>query len=88
MPNTDLYFDSRLNYFDPFFKVGYVHTGESGDDYSISVQYSNELLTDAWVKLFSWLELEAKYSTVVGRDPYPWEWKDYVMVSPKLILNF
>lgn len=87
-PNTDLFFYDKQNFFDPYAKLGYIHTGESGDDYGISVQYSNELLTDGWVKLFSWLELEAKYATVVGRDPYPWEWKDYVMVSPKLILNF
>jgi len=86
--NTDLFFDPRLNYFDPFVKLGYVHTGESGDEYGVSVQYCNTLLTDAWVNLFSWLQLEAKYSTVIGRDPQPWEWKDYVMVSPKIILNF
>ncbi len=88
LPNTDLNFDDKQNFFDPFVKLGYVHTGESGDDYGLSVQYSNVLLSDGWVKLFSWLELEAKYATVIGRDPYPWEWKDYVMVSPKLILNF
>jgi len=87
-PNTDLNFDDRKNFFDPFVKLGYIHTGQSGDEYGVSVQYCNTLLTDAWVKLFSWLELEAKYSTVIGRDPYPWEWKDYVMVSPKIILNF
>ncbi len=86
--NTDLNFYDRQNFFDPFVKLGYIHTGETGEDYAISVQYSNTLLTDAWVKLFKWLELEAKYSTVIGRNPYPWEWKDYVMVSPKLILNF
>ena len=88
LTQQDLAFDPRQNFFDPFIKLGYVHTGESGDDYGVSVQYCNTLLTDAWVKLFSWFELEAKYSTVVGRDPYPWEWKDYVMVSPKIILNF
>jgi hypothetical protein len=52
------------------------------------VQYSNELLTDAWVKLFTWLQLEVKYASVVFRDPKPWEWRDYVMVSPRLTLNF
>lgn len=88
LPNTDLNFDDRQNFFDPFVKLGYVHTGESGDEYGISVQYCNTLLTDAWVNLFSWLQLEAKYSTVIGRDPEPWEWKDYVMVSPKIVLNF
>ncbi len=88
LTQQDLVFWNRYNFFDPFVKLGYVHTGESGEDYGISVQYSNTLLTDGWFKLFDWLELEAKYSTVIGRDPYPWEWKDYVMVSPKLILNF
>jgi hypothetical protein len=88
MPNTDLYFDTRQTYFDPFIKLGYVHSDASGELYSVSVQYSNTLLTDAWVRLFSWLEIEAKYATVIGRNPYPWEWKDYVMVSPKLIFNF
>ena len=79
---------NRLNFIDPFIKLGYVHTAETGDQWGVSVQYSNELLTDAWVQLFSWFQLEAKYATVIGRDPYPWEWKDYVMVSPKIILNF
>jgi hypothetical protein len=78
----------RLDYFDPFVKLGYVHSSDAGDEYGVSVQYSNELLTDGWVKLFPWLQLEVKYATVIGRDPEPWEWKDYVMVSPKLTLNF
>ncbi len=86
--NLNLVSDSATTFFDPYIKIGYVHTGTSGDDYGLSVQYSNELLTDAWIKIFSWLEIEAKYATVIGRDPYQWEWKDYVMVSPKLILNF
>ncbi len=90
VPNTNLELanDSAFTFFDPFIKLGYIHTGASGQGYGISVQYSNTLLTDAWVQLFSWLQIEAKYSTVVGRNPYPWEYKDYVMVSPKLILNF
>jgi hypothetical protein len=86
--NYDLNITGRYNYFDPFVKLGYVHSNESGDDYGLSVQYSNTLLTDAWVKLFPWLQIEAKYSTVIFRDPQKWEWKDYVMVSPKLTLNF
>jgi hypothetical protein len=86
--NQDLTLADRLNYFDPFVKIGYVRSSETGDEYGVSVQYSNLLLTDAWVKLFPWLEIEAKYATVIGRDPYKWEWKDYVMVSPKLTLNF
>jgi len=86
--NQNLVLWDRYNFIDPFVKLGYVHSSETGDEYGISVQYSNTLLTDAWVKLFQWLEIEAKYSTVIGRDPYVWEWKDYVMVSPKLTLNF
>ena len=87
-PNVDLSFPDRINFFDPFIKIGYVHATESGDQYGVSVQYSNTLLTDAWFKLFPWLQIEMKYASVIGRDPYPWEWKDYVMVSPKLTLNF
>ena len=89
-PNTNLNLvsDSATTFFDPFIKIGYIHSGASGQEYGLSVQYSNTLLTDAWVQLFSWLQIEAKYSTIIGRNPYPWEYKDYVMVSPKLILNF
>ncbi|HWF43435.1 MAG TPA: hypothetical protein VG537_02225 [Candidatus Kapabacteria bacterium] len=86
--NTNLVLYDRMSFFDPFVKLGYIHAGESGDDYGISVQYSNTLLTDGWVKLFPWLQLEAKYAAVVFRDPQKWEWKDYVIVSPKLTLNF
>jgi hypothetical protein len=78
----------KYQFFDPLIKLGYVHTGDQGDEYGISVQYCNTLLADAFVKLFPWLQLEAKYSTVVGRDARKWEWKDYVMVSPKIIFNF
>lgn len=88
MNNQELNLVKRTSYFDPLVKVGYVHNSETGDDYGVSVQYCNTLLTDAWVKLFPWLQLEAKYATVVGRDPQKWEWKDYVIVSPKLTLNF
>ncbi len=88
VPNSNLEFTGDLSYFDPLIKLGYIHTGPSGQEYGLSVQYSNTLQTDAWVQLFSWLQIEAKYSTVIGRDPYPWEYKDYVMVSPKIILNF
>jgi hypothetical protein len=88
LDNQNLVLWDRYNFIDPFVKVGYVRSSETGDEYGVSIQYSNTLLTDAWVKLFPWLEIEAKYSTVIGRDPYVWEWKDYVMVSPKLTLNF
>jgi len=86
--NTNLDFDDRLTYFDPYIKIGYVHTTDAGEEYGVSLQYCNTLLTDAWVKLFSWLQIEVKYASVIGRDPLPWEWKDYVMVSPRLTFNF
>lgn len=86
--NTDLNIVDRKDYWEPFVKLGYIHTTDAGDEYGVSVQYCNELLTEAWVKLFSWLSLDAKYATVIGRDPEKWEWKDYVIVSPKLTLNF
>jgi hypothetical protein len=88
VPNSNLNLTGDLSYFDPLIKIGYIHTGSSGEVYGLSVQYSNTLLSDAWFKLFSWLEIEAKYSTIIGRNPYPWEYKDYVMVSPKIMLNF
>jgi hypothetical protein len=88
LPNNDLDLAERRNFVDPFIKLGYIHNAESGEDWGLSVQYCNTMLTDAWVKLFPWLQIEAKYSTVVFRDPYKWEWKDYVMVSPRLTLNF
>lgn len=88
LPNEELDLAERKTFIDPFVKLGYIHNSESGDDWGVSLQYCNTLLSDAWVKLFPWLQIEAKYSTVVFRDPYKWEWKDYVMVSPKLTLNF
>jgi len=88
-PNsTDVTASGAFNYFDPLIKVGYVHTGDAGDEYGMSLQYCNTLLADGFVKLFPWLQLEVKYAAVVGRDPEKWEWKDYVMVSPKIIFNF
>jgi hypothetical protein len=88
-PKTqDVNAEATFSYFDPLIKVGYVHTGDAGDEYGLSLQYCNTLLADGFVKLFPWLQLEVKYSTIVGRDPEKWEWKDYVMVSPKIIFNF
>jgi hypothetical protein len=85
---TDVISSGNYSYFDPLIKLGYVHAGETGDEYGLSVQYCNTLLTDAFIKLFPWLQIEAKYATIVGRDPQKWEWKDYVMISPKIIFNF
>lgn len=87
--NTDVMVaDKEYGQFDPLIKVGYVRSGESGDEYGLSVQYCNTLLADGFFKLFPWLQLEFKYSTVIFRDPQKWEYKDFVMVSPKLIFNF
>jgi hypothetical protein len=74
--------------FDPMLKVNYMHGGSDGYDWGVSLQYCNTLLADGFVQIFNWLDLEAKYSVVVGRDPKKWEWKDFVMVSPVLRLNF
>lgn len=78
----------QYSYFDPFIKLGYIRSGDAGDEYGVSVQYCNTFLAHGFIKLFPWLQLEAKYSAVIGRDVRPWEWKDYVMVSPRLMLNF
>lgn len=74
--------------FDPMIKVLYNHSGTDGYDWGVSLQYCNTLLADGFIQVFSWLDIEAKYSVVVGRDPKKWEWKDFVMVSPVLRLNF
>lgn len=78
----------QFSYFDPYVKIGYIRSGDAGDEYGVSLQYCNTLLAQGFIKLFPWLQLEAKYSAVVGRDVRPWEWKDYVMVTPRLMLNF
>lgn len=87
-PNDELFQAKQFKYFDPFIKLGYIRSGDVGDEWGVTVQYSNTLLTHAFIKLFPWLQLEAKYSAVVFRDARPWEWPDYVMVSPRLTLNF
>lgn len=86
--SEELHQAKQYSYFDPFVKIGYVRSGDAGDEYGVSVQYCNTLLAHGFIKLFPWLQLEAKYSAVVGRDARKWEWKDYVMVSPRLMLNF
>jgi hypothetical protein len=84
----ELHQAKQYSYFDPFVKIGYVRSGDAGDEYGVSLQYCNTLLAEGFIKLFPWLQLEAKYSAVIGRDARKWEWKDYVMVSPRLTLNF
>ena len=69
-------------------KIGYNHMGEGGYDYGMYVQYCNELLADAYVRIFSWLNLEVKYAAVVFRDPQKWELSDFFIVTPVLKLNF
>jgi hypothetical protein len=84
----ELHQAAQYSYFDPFIKLGYVRSGDAGDEYGMSLQYCNTLLAHGFIKLFPWLQLEAKYSAVIGRDARKWEWKDYVMVTPRLMLNF
>jgi hypothetical protein len=86
------YFDivqaKSFSQFDPMVKVQYNHGGSDGYDWGVSLQYCNTMLADGFIQVFNWLDIEAKYSVVVGRDPKKWEWKDFVMVSPVLRLNF
>ncbi|MBS1902270.1 MAG: hypothetical protein JSS75_01025 [Bacteroidetes bacterium] len=77
-----------IDRFDPVVKLGYNHGGSDGYDWGVSVQYMNELMADGFIQIFSWLDIEAKYAAVVGRDPEKWEWSDFVMISPVLHLNF
>jgi hypothetical protein len=85
---TQLQFPKTYSYFDPLVKIGYVHKDQAGEAWGVSAQYCNTLLADGFVRIFNWLNLEAKYSAVVGRDARKWEWSDFVIVSPVLKLNF
>jgi hypothetical protein len=88
-PNyNEVVLQKTYSYFDPLVKVGYVYSNNSGDQWGMSLQYCNTLFAYGFIRLFSWLDLEAKYSVVVGRDPRKWEWSDFVIVSPVLHLNF
>ncbi|HYM20728.1 MAG TPA: hypothetical protein VEW28_06970 [Candidatus Kapabacteria bacterium] len=85
---TDVLTARTIDRFDPVVKIGYDHGGAEGHDWGVSLQYSNELMADGYIEIFSWLDLEAKYASIVGRDPEKWEWSDFVMISPVLHLNF
>jgi len=85
---TELQFPKTYNYFDPLIKVGYVHKDNAGEAWGVSVQYCNTLLADGFVRIFNWLNLEAKYSTILSRDVRKWEWDNFVIISPVLKLNF
>jgi hypothetical protein len=85
---NDVVLQKTYSYFDPLIKVGYVYRNNSGDQWGVSMQYCNTLFADGFIRLFPWLDLEAKYSVVVGRDARKWEWSDFVIVSPVLRLNF
>lgn len=85
---SDLRFGKTYHYLDPLVKVGYVHKDNAGEAWGVSVQYCNTLLADGFVRVFNWLNLEAKYSAVLSRDLRKWEWSNFVIVSPVLKLNF
>jgi hypothetical protein len=85
---SQLQFPKTYNYFDPLVKVGYVHKDNAGEAWGVSVQYCSTLLADGFVRIFNWLNLEAKYSAIVGRDAEKWEWENFVIISPVLKLNF
>jgi hypothetical protein len=86
--NMDIVQAETFSYFDPVIKIGYNHLGDGGYDYGMSLQYSNELLADGFVRVFTWLNLEVKYAAVVGRDVHKWEWSDFFIITPVLKLNF
>ena len=69
-------------------KVGYMHGGNDGNDWGISLQYSNMLLADGFIQIFNWLDIQAKYAANIGNNTKKWEWADYIMISPVLRLNF
>ena len=85
---SELQFPKTYNYFDPLIKVGYIHKDNAGEAWGVSVQYCNTLLADGFVRIFNWLNLEAKYSTILSRDARKWEWDNFVIISPVLKLNF
>jgi hypothetical protein len=84
----DIITAKTYSYFDPLVKVGYVHSDNAGDDWGVSLQYCNTMMAEGFVRVFTWLDLQAKYSFITGRDPRKWEWSDFVIVSPVLKLNF
>lgn len=85
---TELQFPKTFHYFDPLITIGYVHKDNSGEAWGVSLQYCNTLLADGFVRVFNWLNIEAKYSAVISRDVRKWEWSNFVIVSPVLKLNF
>ncbi len=86
--SMDVVIAKSFDQFDPLAKIGYRHGGSDGYDWGLSLQYCNQLMADGFLQIFSWLDLEAKYASVVGRDPKKWEWSDFFMISPVLHLNF
>ena len=78
---------SKTQISDLYAKLFYNHEGVT--NYSIAAQYFNEsVMVTGALKIFSWLGLEVKYSRLVGRDPDPWEYRDYVTVSPRFSFSF
>jgi len=78
---------SKTTISDLYAKLTYAHEGIT--DYTISAQYFNQsLMLSGILKVFSWLGLEVKYARVVGRDPDPYEYRDYVTVSPRFSFSF
>jgi hypothetical protein len=72
---------------DLYSKLTYNHEGVT--NYSLSAQYFNEsIMLSGVLKIFSWLGLEVKYARIVGRDLDPWEYRDYVTVSPRFSFSF
>ncbi len=73
--------------FDFYGKVSYDH--KVGTEYGIALQYYDlSLLASAYLKVFEWMSVEAKYARVIFRDPRLWEHRDYLALSPRIAFTF
>ena len=86
--HDDVKIVKTYSYFDPLLKIGYAYNNGNGDEWGISMQYSNTMLAEGFVRVLSFLDIHAKYSVVIGRDARKWEWSDFVIISPVLKFNF
>jgi len=73
--------------FDFYGKVSYEH--KVGTEYGIALQYYDlSLLASAYMKVFEWMSVEAKYSRVIFRKERYWEHRDCLALSPRIAFTF
>jgi len=74
----------RLDFYS---NMSYRHLGRV--EYGLTLQYFDfTLLGSAYLRLFDWLSLEAKYASIIIRDARPWEHRNLLAISPKLAFTF